>query len=107
MESFIGKVQALLLEYPPDFTIRFELFADQLIEAAGWIWPIADQEHARVILRSAVARMVIQPLDDFGAVIPQYGITQIGDVEIPGLASFHLTPFGVGLLKTVAEFPGA
>ena len=107
LEGFRGKVQALLLEHHPNSAIRFELFSDHLIEAAGWEWPIADQEHTRIILRSAVERMVIQPLTDFGAVIPQYGPTPIGDHEITSLVSFQLTPFGVGLLNMVAEFPGA
>ncbi len=106
LDGFRDKVQTLLLEYPPGFTIRFELFADQLIEAAKWKWPIEDQEYARIILHGAVERMVIQPLADFGAVIPQYGPIRISNHEITDLISFQLTPFGVGLLKTVAQFPG-
>jgi hypothetical protein len=103
--AFKNKVRMLLLEYPPNYTIPFELFADHLIEAAGWRWPIENREHAQFILHSSIDHMVVQPLVEFGAASINTGKVLLDNIEVPGLVSFQLTPFGVGLLKTVFPLP--
>ena len=52
--------------------IPFQEFADTLIEKTGLTWTAPDMSYARMSLHSAVRRMVIDVLDDFGSVTCTY-----------------------------------
>ena len=101
MIGFEDNVRKLLLRCPPDTAVEFESFADSLIQTAGWTWPIEDQGHARRMLHSAVKRMVVGPLVDFGAVSARYETDSAGAWPVDELVALHLTPFGRALLKTL------
>ena len=92
----------LLIECPVGSEIEFKPFADRIIQETGMIWPIENQEIAHSILQSAVEHIVILPLVQFGVVSIQYetGKTEYNR-ERQELVSFQLTPFGLGLLKTL------
>jgi len=62
LNSFKISSLELLLDTPVEQTISFEPFADQLVQKAGLYWPIENQETARSILRTAVERMIVNPL---------------------------------------------
>lgn len=87
-----------LLDLPPGDWTPFRPFADRLIEAAGLVWPIQDQETAHWILQAIVRRTVINPLIDFGMLEATYEPDKTLGAEFPQLSTFQITPFGRGLL---------
>ncbi len=90
---------AHLLELQTNKSVPFEPFANRLVKETGMIWPIADQERAKGILRSVISRLVILPLVGFGVLECEYGVKNIEGHEFSELATFRLTPVGKGLLE--------
>jgi hypothetical protein len=92
-----------LLDLPMNAPASYEPFADRLIEAAGLVWPIENQERAQSILRAVVERMVVDPLVDFGILAPEYEPHKTLGGEFQELSAFQVTPFGKGLLEAIRE----
>lgn len=92
-----------LLDLPVDAPTSFASFADRLIEAAGLVWPVEDQESARSTLRVIVKRIVVDPLVDFGTLAPKYEPRTTYGIEFKELSTFQPTPFGKGLLEAIRE----
>lgn len=90
-----------LLELPIGKSIDYEPFADKLIKETRFTWPSADQTFAQSTLRSAVARMVIYPLANFGILEYEYKEKTSDGYKSKYLAEIRLTPIGKGLLETL------
>jgi hypothetical protein len=90
-----------LLELPVGKLISYEPFADQLIKETHFTWPSLDQTFVNNTMRSAIERMVILPLVQFGVMESEYGMKDIGDSKFSKLSAIRLTPFGKGLLETL------
>jgi len=90
-----------LLELPVDRRILFEPFADRLIEDLGLVFPIEDQDYARSILRAIVERIVVDPLTEFGVLIPEHGPHKTLGARYKDLLSFQVTTMGRGLLEAM------
>jgi hypothetical protein len=92
-----------LLDLPVGDVVSFELFADRIIENAGLVWPIQEQERARRILRGIIERIVINPLVDFGILQAQFEPHKTLGAGFRELSTFRITPFGKGLLEAIME----
>jgi hypothetical protein len=90
-----------LLELPVGKSVSYEPFADKLIKETRFTWPSPDQTFANNTLRSAVARMVIYPLANFGILEYEYKERTSNGYKSKYLAEIRLTPFGKGLLETL------
>jgi len=90
-----------LLELPVGKSISYEPFADQLIKETRFTWPSVDQTHVNDTLRSAINRMVISPLVQFGVMESEYGMKDVGGSKFSKLSEIRLTSFGKGLLETL------
>lgn len=90
---------ACLLALPVGKPVPFEPFADELIKKSGIYWPIKDQVTARNILHSAVERMVIDPMVDFGVLEAGYRSKKFDAYESKKLDTLCLNPAGKGLLE--------
>lgn len=99
--GFESITRAHLLALPVDERIPYEPFADNLIEETGMTWTSQDKSFHQSILRSAVHRMVIKVLADFGILEPEYEEKPLGKSTITKLVAFQVTPFGHGLLKVL------
>jgi hypothetical protein len=92
-----------LLDLPEGDLVSFEPFADRIIEGAGLVWPIQDQDSARRILRGIIERIVINPLGDFGVLRADYEPHKTLGEGFRELSAFRITPFGKGLLEAMNE----
>jgi len=87
-----------LLNLPVEHPLPFDLFADQLIAAAGLSWLASDTENQRTILHGLIESIVAEPLRDFGvlelttAPHPKWGI------ENQVISALTLTAFGSEML---------
>jgi len=90
-----------LLDLPVESRMLFEPFADRLIEDIGLVWPIEDQDHARYFLRAIVEKIVVDPLTDFGILIPEHGPHKTLGARYKELLAFQVTPMGRGLLEAM------
>jgi hypothetical protein len=90
---------ACLLALPVGEPVAFHSFADDLIKKSGFSWPIEDQTSAHNILRSAIERMVVDPLVDFGVLEAGYRIEKRSTYDYKELQTICLTPAGKGLLE--------
>lgn len=90
-----------LLELPVGKSIAYESFADQLIKETGFTWPSLDQTFVQSTMRSAIVRMVIYPLANFGILECEYKERTKGGYESKYLAEIRLTWLGKGLLGTL------
>jgi hypothetical protein len=90
-----------LLELPIGKSISYEPFADQLIKETRFTWPSIDQTFVNDTMRSAIERMVILPLIEFGIIESEYGMKDIGGSKFSKLSKINLTPFGKGLLEVL------
>jgi hypothetical protein len=90
-----------LLDLPPGEPAPFEPFADRLVEDAGLVWPIENQDHARGILQTIVERTVVNPLIGFGVLAVDYRPHQVLGAEFRELSALQVTPFGKGLLRSL------
>jgi len=92
---------ARLLELPTGKSSPFKTFANRLIEETHMTWPSLDQTNVNDIMRSAIKRMVILPLVEFGIMESEYGTEDIGGHQFSKLSKILLTSFGKGLLETL------
>jgi hypothetical protein len=90
-----------LLELPLGEPASFERFADRMIEDSRMVWPIENQDSARLILRSIIERTVINPLVDFGILQTEYEPHKTLGAEFRELSTFRIPPFGEGLLEAI------
>jgi hypothetical protein len=90
-----------LLELPVGESVPYEPFADQLIKETRFTWPSIDQTFVNNTMRSAIERMVIMHLIEFGIMESEYGMKDIGGSKFSKLSKICLTPFGKGLLETL------
>ena len=90
-----------LLELPVGKSISYEPFADQLIKETRFTWPSPDQTFVQSTMRSAIARMVIYPLANFGILEYEYKEKTSDGNKSKYLAEIRLTSFGKELLKTL------
>ncbi|MEW5869570.1 MAG: plasmid pRiA4b ORF-3 family protein [Chloroflexota bacterium] len=90
-----------LLACPAGQRVAFEAFADSIIQETGLRWNSENQEHAHSFLQGAIERMVIDPLVAFGALAAQHETLNKYGWDSQYLVSFHLTPLGVGLLRSL------
>jgi hypothetical protein len=103
LPAFKSITRSHLLTLPVDARIPYETFADELIEETGMTWTSADPSFHRSILHTAVHRLVISVLDDFGVLEPAYEIKPNNVGTKRELAAFQVTPFGHGLLASLGE----
>lgn len=89
-----------LLALPVDTLVSFEPFANDLIQEAGLQWGGQAAPYGRELLHTAIRRMVIDILADFGIVEPKHEAGLLGD-EYPDLVAFRITPFGRWLLEAL------
>jgi hypothetical protein len=87
-----------LLELPVDKSVLYELFADQLIKENRFTWPSVDQSFVNNTMRSAIARMVILPLVQFGVMENEFAMKDIAGSNFSKPSVIRLTRFGKGLL---------
>ena len=90
-----------LLELPVGKSISYEPFADLLIKETRFTWPSVDQTFVNNTMRSAIERMVLSPLVQFGVMESEYGLKDIGGSKFSKLSVIRLTPFGKRLLETL------
>ncbi len=90
-----------LRKLPVGESIFYEPFADQLIKETRFTWPSIDQTFVNSTMRSAIERMVILPLVEFGIIESEYGMKDIGGSKFSKLSKICLTLFGKGLLETL------
>jgi len=90
-----------LLELPVGKSISYEPFADRLIKETRFTWPSSDQTSANDIMRSAIERMVISPLADFGVLECEYNEKTTYGFKFRDLDEIRLTSIGKGLLETL------
>jgi len=92
---------AHLLSLPANTRIPFEPFADRLIQETGLKWTAPDMTYARMSLHSAIRRLVIGVLADFGVVEPEYRDKPLGRGTTRELVAFRVTSLGKGLLESL------
>ena len=90
-----------LLKLPTGESIPYKLFVDQLINETHFTWSSPDQDVSKMIRRSAIERMVILPLVEFGCMKTEYGMEDIGGMNFSKLSKISLTQLGKGLLETL------
>lgn len=90
-----------LRELPVGKSTSSESFADQVIKETRFTWPSIDQTFANNTMRSAIERMVILPLIEFGIIESEYGMKDIGGSKFSKLSKICLTSFGKGLLEVL------
>jgi len=99
--DFRKSVQARLLELKIGKSVSYEPFADELIVITGITWSSPNQTCANDTLRSAIERMVIDPLAGFGCLECEYRVKSSYGFKSKELVDIRLTPFGKGLLETL------
>jgi len=77
-------------------------FADVLIKKTGLSWLSPENPYANEFLQNSIENMVVQILEDFGAVACEYRDKVIGKSKISKMYSFKIVPFGSALLEAVA-----
>jgi hypothetical protein len=80
--------------------IPFDEFADELIDKTGMTWTAPDTTHAREFLHTRIRRMVIDILEDFGAVTCTYHDHPLVSM-LKELDSFEITLLGAALLDSL------
>jgi hypothetical protein len=99
--DFRKTVLARLLELKVGRADLYAPFADDLILSFGLTWSGADQTLIRSTLRTAVERMVIERLAEFGCLECEYRMRAKTDYRSKELTEIRLTPFGKGMLEAL------
>lgn len=86
---------------PVSKSVSYVSFTDQLIQETRFTWPSQDQDASKMIRRSAIERMVVLPLVDFGCLETEYSMEDLGGHEFSNLSTICLTQLGKGLLETL------
>jgi hypothetical protein len=97
--DFRKAILARLLELKVGRSVLYERFADDLILSTGLTWSSADQTFARSTLRTAIERMVIERLAEFGCLECEYRTRTRSDFMSKDLIEVRLTPLGKGILE--------
>ena len=100
--SFELDTLAYLRSYPVGAFVRFEQFADQLIEKTGLTWGTKDVPYVTFHLHFSIVRMVTDVLEAFGATEGERREERPGEGLASRIAAFAITPFGDALLDSVA-----
>jgi hypothetical protein len=90
-----------LLGLSVDKEVSSDAFADKLISETGFQWPSQEGDTSKGIRRSAIERMVILPMMEFGCLEAEHSVEKIGRTEIKNISSIRLTQLGEGLLGTL------
>ena len=101
--GFSGLTLTHLLELPAGIPASFDQFADRIIEEAGLVWPIQNQDSAHRILQGIIEHTVIYPMVDFGILETEYQPHRILGSEFRELSTFRITPFGKDLLVSMKK----
>jgi hypothetical protein len=80
--------------------VPFDAFADGLIANTALAWSVPELDHARMFLRSAIKRMVVDVLEDFGGCKSTYRENPLVK-SIQDLDTFEITPLGAALLDSL------
>jgi hypothetical protein len=91
-----------LMAIPPGRTVPFEPFADELIDATGWLRWDEDDQDTRYLIYAALEGILIERLVDFGAAVATYDRDEGFGLVMDSVATFELTPFGRRLLEAVS-----
>jgi hypothetical protein len=95
-------VRSLIEQLPVGQAVDFEEFVDRLIEKAGWRWEKPEPYDVRGAIASAVERIVVRPLAEFGIVATQRtGSGKEGPLEWSKTVAFSLTAFGQALFRAL------
>jgi hypothetical protein len=98
-DEFEEKALDCLDELPVGEKVSYAAFADRLIAQSGLSWPSKDQTLAKPILHSAIQRMVIDPLAEFGLLEREFVSEPISKHEFKTLAYIRWLPEGQGILE--------
>ncbi len=91
-----------LLSLPAEDTVAFEQFADRLVSTSGLADPSQQDELAVDLLRTAVERMVLRPLSDFGEVtLERRPLVLAGGVTLQRVHAFRVSRVGRVLLEAL------
>ncbi len=90
-----------LLELKADKSVSFEQFADELIATTRFTWPSEDQTFVQDIMRSVIARLVVDPLTSFGCLECKHKTSTRYGFKSKRLAEIRLTQLGKGLLESL------
>jgi hypothetical protein len=97
-DKFPNSVLQLLNDFQPGNKVEFNAFVDQLIEKVGWTLLPKAPDHIRETVYFSIEDVVINPISQFGLIIPQY-IEESGPFfDHHKLLSFELTGLGKNLL---------
>lgn len=99
--SFELDTLTYLCSYPVGAFVRFEQFADRLIEKTGLTWGTKDGPHTTYLLRSSIIGMVTDVLEAFGAIEGERREELGGKGPASRISAFAITPFGETLLDSV------
>ena len=99
--SFELDTLAYLCSYPVGTFVRFERFADRLIEKTGLTWGTKDGPHTAWLLQSSIVRMVSDVLVAFGAIESERRDELVGEGLASRISAFAITPFGEALLGSI------
>jgi hypothetical protein len=99
---FSHAVLTNLLELPTGKSVSFNIYADKLIRNTGLTWTAPDRSYAASALRSAIEKMVVDVLKDFGGLACRYQEEPLGRGTITELDEIEVTQWGKALLKAVA-----
>ena len=100
--AFQSITLAGLRSLPVGQATPFEPFADQLVVSSGLTWGSGENEHAPVLLRSSIERMVVAVLRDFGVLECRYEDEPMGNGVFSRLGSIRVTLWGQALLNALA-----
>ncbi|MDP3286018.1 MAG: hypothetical protein Q8M56_16425, partial [Desulfobacterales bacterium] len=103
---FSQKTLSSLQELPTGKSVYFNTYADKLIGNTGLKWTAPDSSFATSALRSAIERMVVEVLKDFGGLMCRYREALLGRGTINGLDEIKVTRWGKALLKATAVTGG-
>ena len=98
-ESLTKTVLKSLGDLQTGSKVEFEPFVNQLIKKVGWTWSAQEPDHARWMVYSGIDEMVINPLFQFGVLLPQYDKEPGFLLPHDKLSTFYVTEFGRGLLE--------
>lgn len=96
-----GIVLSMLAGLSVGQAVELGPFVDRLIEEVGWAWTPREPDYTRTKISAAVERMVIDPLEEFGALSAVRAKDPDSHFGLEMLVSFALTSFGRVLLEAV------
>jgi len=98
-ESLSKTVLKLLRDLQTGSKVEFEPFVNLLIEKVGWTWSTNEPDHIRKVVYWGIEETVINPLANFGVLLPQYEKEPGFLLPHDKLSTFYVTEFGRDLLE--------